>query len=1032
MRVILLLLFLLNPLVAKSQESCYTVQLVSVSNSKKNLKLLQENVYPDSCKLMEIGTTLTVRCSCFERVARAQEEQSSLKKEYAEAVVATTYKYRFDTNNTQESLQTHTKPLSKKKNNRAKKEFIESDLSSDDSELRLMLQVFLAKTDLENAYKVATLGFKQNPNSYYWNQKMAEVCRWTNRPAQSIQHLRFMYEKRYDPQIEQELIDYGTAYYQYEEIEPLIVNRALRNPTEENIDAMILVYKEIGEPEKVVAVLESEYKKEPTNKMLLTKALRLSLEIGDLELMKKYATMIESSQPYSKEDAYLVARYYYIVNEIPKAYEALFYIDETNKDESARDIQYYQLKSDLGWYLQDSAEAAIASKYLMDRDEARLVDYERVSFYYKKDNPKLAALAVKLAYKKSKLSYLFYSYANEALNLEQFDELSALIEEMQSDKTSLADESLYWIIKSKLYVHYKKSDLENSALHKALELDPNNYQIKLTLLWFFMNNNDSQNVKMILQDMVESGDSYATLYLPMASGYFYLQDINRASYYTEKLSEINSPITKLLEFKFLQAYIYQIQNNEEAFMLLMREILAALKAEAKKNPELKKEDKYLSNYLRAGMYIWDGDKFAKRLKKAKKHLKKENYDEISYSWALKNNSLEKSFKIYYKMERKELWVRFSNALNKEDHTKIENLLDLYLDELSLGDAAQAAYKDGQKALSQTITYEGFVKNDDSQNLYIQHRDLSKERGDLFDAKFSYLNRDPLLQNSLELQNRTYLNGAYYLYGGLNYSQNETLAKEILPTVPAHLLKADVGLRKMYDRGYIEGHLSFYDAMRSYMGYSLFGNYKMSTDLSTNVAYKKNTEALEGTQLLLGGKKDMLSLNLLWQILDSTVIDLLYEFNEYTSQDEVNLGDGKYARASIYQKIREGYPDMRVGLFYDYGIYKEKNRSKALIDELQKAQYAVLPQSFYDIGLNFTYGMANSEAYTRVWRPYFELYPYYNSYSDDFTYGLNVGYGGKVWNQDHMVLGASYTNSVNGVGGEVFELFLKYQFIYMHP
>jgi hypothetical protein len=77
-------------------------------------------------------------------------------------------------------------------------------------------------------------------------------------------------------------------------------------------------------------------------------------------------------------------------------------------------------------------------------------------------------------------------------------------------------------------------------------------------------------------------------------------------------------------------------------------------------------------------------------------------------------------------------------------------------------------------------------------------------------------------------------------------------------------------------------------------------------------------------------------------------------------------------------------------------------------------------------------MANSQAYTRVWRPYFEIYPYYNSYTDDFTYGFNAGYGGKVWHQDHLVIGASYTDSVSGVGGKVFELFLNYQFMYYHP
>jgi len=547
-----------------------------------------------------------------------------------------------------------------------------------------------------------------------------------------------------------------------------------------------------------------------------------------------------------------------------------------------------------------------------------------------------------------------------------------------------------------------------------------------------MDAQDSKNVQIILQDMAEGNQLDESFYLPMASGYFYLQDINRASYYTQELLSIGNPVTKLLEFKFLQAYIYQMQNNEPAFMDSMHDILEDLKAEAKKNPTLKKEDAYLLNYLNTGMYIWGVDKFEKKLKKAKKYLSKKNYDEVSYSWAMKNSAIEKSFKIYYKMSRKDLWVQFSHALNTQDHTKIENLLDFYLDNLAIGDASQAAYDDGQKSLAQTIVFEGFLKNDASQNAYVQHMDLSKERSDLFDAKTSYYDRNPLLQKYVELANRTYMQDGYYLYARLNYYKNTTLDTATLVTVPSQMIEASAALRKIYNRGYLEAHVELNEKMRNYIGYSLIGNYRMSTDLTANVEYAKNKSALESTQLLLGGKRDMLSFDLNWQILNSTTINFRYEFNNYSSQDEVNLGDGKYWQVSVNQQIRNGYPDIRIGAFYDNGAYSETFGSRGVIDEVQVKQYAVLPQNFYNVGASLSYGMANSQAYTRVWRPYFEVSPYYNSDTDDYTYGFSAGYGGKVFHQDHLVIGTSYTDSVSGVGGSIFELFLKYQFMYYHP
>jgi hypothetical protein len=1054
MRIVYILLFVISSLIAKSQESCYTVQLVSVPQSDKNLNRLQEESYPKNCKLMEIGKTLTVRCGCFEKFVQAQEQEKQLLNEYKEAVVATTYKYRFDDN---APLENSTKKsdvvagyVEKKNSHASKKKIPQSPINGteDDEELRLMLQVFLAKTDLESAFIVAQKGYEKNPKSYYWNQKMAEVCRWTNRSARSMKHLRIMYEIEYDPKIEQELIDYGSEYFQYEEIEPLVVNRAKKDPSEENIDLMILVFKKIGSPEKVVDVLDEQYTKDSNNTMLLTKALELSLEIGDLDLAQKYVSMIEALKPYAKRDAVLISKYYYVTHRMQKAYDSLEEIrfepepsysylhkydnSETHVGEDPH-VKYYQLKSDLGWYLQDNLNAADAAKHLMLVDnKARLVDYERISFVYQEKEPKVALEATRRAYKEYKLSYLFYTYANGALNSKNYGELNELLVSIDKEQSPLVNEALYWVIKSKVYAYYKQKDLEKWALLKAYDIESENYRIKLELLWFYMDVQDSENVQIILQDMAEGNELDESFYLPMASGYFYLQDINRASYYTQELLSIENPVTKLLEFKFLQAYIYQVQNNEPAFMDALHDVLKDLKAEAKKNPTLKKEDAYLLNYLNAGMYVWAPDKFEKRLKKAKKYLLKKNYDEISYSWAMKNSAIEKSFKIYYRMSKKEQWVQFSHALNMQEHTEIENLLDFYLDNLAMGDASQAAYDDGQKSLAQRIVFEGFMKNDASQNAYIQHMDLSKERSDLFDAKTSYYKRTPLLQKYIELSNRTYMQDGYYLYTGLDYYKNATLDTATLVTVPSHTIKADVGLRKIYDRAYLEAHVELNKAMKNYIGYSLIGNYRVSTDLTANIEYAKNKNALESTQLFLGGKRDMLSFNLNWQILNSTSVDIRYEFNNYSSQDEVNLGDGKYWQVSVHQQIRNGYPDILIGAFYDNGIYSERSGSKGIIDELQAEQFEVLPQNFYNVGVSLSYGMTNSQAYTRVWRPYFEVTPYYNSDTDDYTYGFTAGYGGKVFHQDHLVIGTSYTDSVSGVGGSIFELFLKYQFMYYHP
>ncbi|MEA2091741.1 MAG: porin [Campylobacterota bacterium] len=77
-------------------QSCYTVQLVSAYNSKKNYDALSAQNYNDLCKLMEIGKTLTVRCGCYEKFKEAEKILPEFQKNYKNAYITTTYKSRFE------------------------------------------------------------------------------------------------------------------------------------------------------------------------------------------------------------------------------------------------------------------------------------------------------------------------------------------------------------------------------------------------------------------------------------------------------------------------------------------------------------------------------------------------------------------------------------------------------------------------------------------------------------------------------------------------------------------------------------------------------------------------------------------------------------------------------------------------------------------------------------------------------------------------------------------------------------------------
>ena len=997
------------------KEVCYSVQIKSAPKSQQNLDALFRVDYPYGCKVMEFTRTFGVRCGCYNDFQKAQTQYQKLRKTYKNAHLTNTYRYRFDDNYRIPKIYT-------------KKRMVDSE----EQELRLMLQVFLYKNDLKNAYKVATIGVKKYPKSFYWNQKMAQISQWSNKLAESMQYLKRAYEVSGNPDIEDKLIDYGASNFQYEEIEPLVLNRLRRNHSEKNINLMIFVYKKIGVPEKILSILDEEYRQDPTNTIFLTKALRISLEMGNLDAAKKYVQLIEAHKPYSKEDASLLARYYYIQRDVPKAYASLLDVKEDNGEKEDYIVKYYELKSDLGWYLQKNLEAAKASKELMQRNRARLVDYERIAFVYKESEPLLAVKAVRDGLKKYHLSYLFYSYANDAINMQKYDELRDLIIQVSEDDPTFTNDALFWIMKAKVYGYYKQRDKEEEALLKALELAPDSYQVKVSLLWHFVDIEDDYKLKVLLMNLEEDNNLDESLYFPMASAYFYLKNINRAGYYMQKILYTDSQSAQTKEFKFLEAYIYQIQNKEATFKRIIKEIVDDMKEEAKENPRLWENPVFLSTYLRAVMNITRNEKFEKLLKKYKPYLKRQDYDEIAYSYALKINAVDKSRRIYNKAKHKELWMHFSNALLFKNHSKIENFLDQYLYTLSRGDAIVAVKDDGQIALAQSLNFESFDQNHYNQNMYIQQLDLVKRRNDLLEAKTAYYNRDPLLQKYVKLKNQTYLDDALYLYTGFSYFINSSLNDSILVHLPKTTSSALIGMKKVYDKSYIGLDIELHNNLARYMAYRLYGSYRITDRITLDMILGKSLDTGESTQLYIAGKKDTITPHFMYRIVPSTLIDITYEHNKYYSSDDVYLGSGEYGRVIVSKLFKSGYPDISIGLFYDRGFYRESYQSNGVIDTIQTKDFNVLPRDFYNYGVNFAYGMVNSDIYTRVWRGFFDTSVYYNSDLDDYSYGFHGGFGGKVWHQDHLVVGVNYTESVNGVGGRIFELYLDYKFLYHLP
>jgi phosphate-selective porin OprO/OprP len=142
MKKFILIIFLLS-VVSYAKETCYTVQIVSVKNTSKNYNEVKSKKYDDFCKVMVIGQNVTVRCGCYDRYKDAKKHLPRLKSLYKDSYITSTYKYRFETQNNNPTLQNKTENKSKISTdlNNTKKETIKVTLVDKNTTTKKDLQI---------------------------------------------------------------------------------------------------------------------------------------------------------------------------------------------------------------------------------------------------------------------------------------------------------------------------------------------------------------------------------------------------------------------------------------------------------------------------------------------------------------------------------------------------------------------------------------------------------------------------------------------------------------------------------------------------------------------------------------------------------------------------------------------------------------------------------------------------------------------------------------------------------------------------
>jgi len=294
----------------------------------------------------------------------------------------------------------------------------------------------------------------------------------------------------------------------------------------------------------------------------------------------------------------------------------------------------------------------------------------------------------------------------------------------------------------------------------------------------------------------------------------------------------------------------------------------------------------------------------------------------------------------------------------------------------------------------------------------------------------YLNRTGLSQTYSELHNSYYLAKGYSFETDLFVSSNFINDDEVFKSMPGTSTAFGIGIKKRFARGFYQFDIGMKDSADSYEYLSFKYDTSLSRRLSMELSIDQGAKAEESVYLMVGGYKDRIGLQARYFLLESTQIGLYLESADFFSDDGQDLGSGISGRLEYSYLQRSAYPDISITPYYTFGDYTLSDGDKGVINKmLNFPDTNVISDDFWYAGVDLSYGMENRYNYTRVWRPFFSVSPYYNGRESQYNYWFSAGMGGEVFGEDHLSLCVEYSESIGGTNDTLWRTSFRYKILY---
>jgi FOG: TPR repeat len=865
---------------------------------------------------------------------------------------------------------------------------------------QLLVQSFLGANDLQNALRVLEDAVRRFPQNPKWWKLYGQVLIWNNMGAKAGEVFYEGYKKTKNKELAQKAFEISLAFNRID------IAKELMEVVSVPSDVKVYIYDQLGDVEGLLKFLYTL----KTKDMLLMRAQILNA-LGRKKEAEESINEYINLYGRDEKSVLLLANLYYSSGRFEQALKVLKDFLPSAKEDN---VEFYRTLSNLAWMLQDYNTTALASEQLISLSKGEVEDYIRLSeIYFRKGSKRAVSLAME-GYKKFEdlvllRTALYYSYV-----LGLYDQTVAIFKDHR-DKLQDDVDTVFSYLLALQQLGKKEEALEELEKILAKAKTPD-------LVSFYIYSLVEARQVGKLKSALKEYEAYArnpAVARAYAVAYIFLQQGRTAlSYY--KLSGSKDPL--------LYADIINVMGMEEEAKAIKLKAYRELKSGGVPWDDLEK----LRLYLSLAMEFENPKIFERKLQRAKGVLSDAVWKDIYFVYLFSKEQREKAIlqQRLYKYPLKP-WMWLNLALWQDDRYLVLQLLESDLEALPIRDRVEALRRAGQPRRALELAFKGLEENPYDYQLYKQFRDLALQESNKVSLEVSYQKRDAYGQFVERLEVETKLGDTNYSVGFRSSAFQPSYKDDQVIRRKVGGYQAEIYLRRQFDRGYIGFGIGQLERLRSVANFRLFGESYLFRGLSAGFEVGYRQLGTESLYLELGGLKNYAKLSLTFTPYRRLSFFSSLELSEFYSQDIKRLGTGFSTYDQAQYKLRFGYPDYTLRAFFSYGNYREKTGSKGVIEQLSPfTAFRVLPESFFSIGLGFSFGFEHKYLYTRFWRPFFDASLSYNSLGS-LGISTEVGIGGAVFRRDNLSVGLSFSKNTGGIKETVIGPYLIYRYYFIH-